>query len=127
MSPALARYIVHDVDAALEFYRECLGFEVEMHPAPGFAMLSREDLRLALNSVGGPGGASQPIPDGRIPEPGGWNRMQIPVEDLSRTVQQLRAGGAPFRNDIVDGIDGKQILIDDPSGNCVELFQPHQS
>jgi catechol 2,3-dioxygenase-like lactoylglutathione lyase family enzyme len=126
MSPALVRYIVDDVDAAIEFYTDYLDFEVEMHPAPGFAMLSREDLRLALNSVGGPGGASQPMPDGRIPEPGGWNRIQVQVEDLARVVQQLRARDASFRNDIVDGIGGKQILLDDPSGNCVELFQPHE-
>ena len=126
MSPALVRYIVNDVDAAIEFYRDYLDFEVEMHPAPGFAMLSREDLRLALNAVGGPGGASQPMPDGRIPEPGGWNRIQVQVEDLASVVQQLRARDASFRNDIVDGIGGKQILIDDPSGNCVELFQPHE-
>jgi catechol 2,3-dioxygenase-like lactoylglutathione lyase family enzyme len=126
MSPALVRYIVNDVDAAIDFYRNYLDFEVEMHPAPGFAMLSREDLRLALNAVGGPGGASQPMPDGRIPEPGGWNRVQVQVDDLALAVQQLRGRGASFRNDIVEGIGGKQILIDDPSGNCVELFQPNQ-
>jgi catechol 2,3-dioxygenase-like lactoylglutathione lyase family enzyme len=126
MSPIVVRYIVNDVDAAIEFYRDFLDFEVEMHPAPGFAMLSREDLLLALNAVGGPGGASQPMPDGRVPGPGGWNRVQVRVGDLESVVQELRTRGASFRNDIVDGMGGRQILVDDPSGNCIELFQPHE-
>lgn len=127
MSPVTVRYLVDDVDDAIDFYTDLLGFTVEMHPAPGFAMLARDDLRLALNAVGGPGGAAQPMPDGRVPEPGGWNRIQLPVRDLATAVDLLRAGGATLRNDIVDGMGGKQVLLDDPSGNCIELFQPNQS
>jgi catechol 2,3-dioxygenase-like lactoylglutathione lyase family enzyme len=118
------RYMVDDVDEAIAFYTERLGFEVDMHPGPGFAALSREALRLLLNTPTGPGGASQAMPDGRTPEPGGWNRIQLEVEDLEATVEELRAAGAPFRNEIVTGRGGKQILLDDPAGNCVELFEP---
>jgi catechol 2,3-dioxygenase-like lactoylglutathione lyase family enzyme len=118
------RYIVDDVDAAVEFYTELLGFEVVMRPAPPFAMLSRGDLRLLLNAPTGPGGAAQPMPDGRVPEPGGWSRFQIEVADLEGEVQRLRGAGATFRNEIVEGMGGRQILVDDPAGNCVELFQP---
>lgn len=126
MSPVTVRYLVHDVDTAIEFYQGLLDFKVEMHPAPGFAMLSRDELQLALNAVGGPGGASRPTPDGRVPGPGGWNRFQLKVHDIATLVKQLRAQGASFRNDIVDGMGGKQVLVDDPSGNCVELFEPSQ-
>ena len=118
------RYIVDDVDAAIAFYTEHLGFEVVLHPAPGFAMLSRRDLRLLLNAPGGPGGAAQPMPDGRSPQPGGWNRIQLEVEDLAGEVERLRRGGAQFRNEIVSGMGGKQILLDDPAGNPIELFEP---
>jgi catechol 2,3-dioxygenase-like lactoylglutathione lyase family enzyme len=118
------RYIVNDVDKAVEFYTRRLGFEVTMHPAPSFAILSRGELQLLLNGTGGPGGASQPMPDGRKPEPGGWNRIQISFDDLSAKVDELRKAGARFRNDIVTGFGGKQILLDDPSGNPIELFQP---
>lgn len=118
------RYIVRDVDPAVEFYRQHLGFGVEMHPAPTFAILSRGDLRLLLSAPTGPGGAAQPMPDGRMPEPGGWNRFQLEVSDLTGTVEALRKAGARFRNDIVTGIGGKQILLDDPSGNPIELFEP---
>jgi catechol 2,3-dioxygenase-like lactoylglutathione lyase family enzyme len=118
------RYFVHDVDAAIGFYTERLGFEVEARPAPAFAMLSRGDLRLLLNAPGGGGGAAQPMPDGRVPEPGGWNRIQIEVADLAQDVEALREAGARFRNEIVSGMGGKQILLDDPSGNPVELFEP---
>jgi catechol 2,3-dioxygenase-like lactoylglutathione lyase family enzyme len=121
---ASVRYIVNDVDAALVFYAEQLGFQVEMHPGPGFAMLTRDDLRLLLNSPGGGGGAAQPMPDGRLPEPGGWNRIQLDVHDLDSTVDALRAAGASFRNEIVTGRGGRQILVEDPSGNPVELFEP---
>ena len=121
---ASVRYFVHDVDTAIAFYSERLGFEVDMHPAPGFAMLSRGDLRLLLNTPGGGGGAGQPAPDGRMPEPGGWNRIQLEVGDLNGAVATLREAGARFRNDIVTGRGGKQILLDDPSGNPIELFQP---
>jgi catechol 2,3-dioxygenase-like lactoylglutathione lyase family enzyme len=118
------RYIVDDVDAAVTFYTELLGFELLMRPAPPFAMLARGDLRLLLNAPTGPGGAAQPMPDGRVPEPGGWNRFQIEVADLAAEVERLRAAGATFRNEIVAGRGGNQILLDDPAGNCVELFEP---
>jgi predicted enzyme related to lactoylglutathione lyase len=124
MSPVTFRYIVEDVDAAVQFYCDMFDFQVDMHPGPGFAMLSKDELRLALNAVGGPGGASQPMPDGRIPQPGGWNRIQLEVDDISEAVERLRKAGASFRNDVVTGIGGKQILVDDPSGNCIELFEP---
>jgi len=126
MTAVNVRYIVRDVEEAIAFYSQHLGFEVQMHPGPGFARLARGDLRLLLNSVGGSGGASQAMPDGRRPEPGGWNRIQIEVRDLSALVEQLRSEGARFRNDIVSGNGGKQILVDDPSGNPIELFEPYQ-
>jgi catechol 2,3-dioxygenase-like lactoylglutathione lyase family enzyme len=113
------RYIVHDVDAAIEFYTERLGFEVVMRPAPPFAMLSRGELRLLLSAPGG--GAA--MADGRLPEPGGWNRFQIEVDDLDAAVEALRAGGASFRSEIITGVGGRQILVDDPAGNPVELFE----
>ena len=123
MPTVWVRYIVNDVDASLEFYRR-LGFKVDMHPAPGFAALSRGDLQLLLNSPGGGGGAGQSMPDGRQPQPGGWNRMQLRVTDLAHEVEALKKTGAHFRNDIVNGNGGKQILVDDPSGNAIELFEP---
>jgi catechol 2,3-dioxygenase-like lactoylglutathione lyase family enzyme len=126
MTTVNIRYIVRDVEEAIAFYTAHLGFEVQMHPAPGFARLTRGDLGLLLNAVGGSGGASQAMPDGRRPEPGGWNRIQLEVGDLGALVEQLRARGAHFRNDIVIGNGGKQILLDDPSGNPIELFEPHR-
>ena len=123
MATVSVRYIVDDVDAAAAFYVDRLGFDVEMRPGPGFAMLSRGELRLLLNRPGA-GGAGQPMPDGRRPEPGGWNRIQIEVADLEREVAGLRAAGASFRGEIVTGQGGSQVLIDDPAGNPVELFQP---
>ena len=99
MAAVSVRYIVDDVDAAIAFYTERLGFTVERHPAPGFAMLARGDLRLLVNEVGGPGGATQPMPDGRRPEPGGWNRIQLSVDDLDREAEVLRQAGVQFRND----------------------------
>jgi catechol 2,3-dioxygenase-like lactoylglutathione lyase family enzyme len=123
MSKVSVRYIVADVDEAILFYTEMLGFQVEMHPAPGFASLSRGDLRLLLNRPGA-GGAGQSMPDGQTPAPGGWNRIQIEVEDLVATVEKLRKAGCVFRNEIVVGNGGKQILVNDPSGNPIELFQP---
>jgi catechol 2,3-dioxygenase-like lactoylglutathione lyase family enzyme len=122
MTRVSVRYITDDVEAAVAFYVERLGLNVEMRPGPGFAMLSRGDLRLLLNEPRA-GGAGQPMPDGRVPEPGGWNRIQIEVSDLEREVEALREAGASFRNDIVAGRGGSQILLDDPSGNPIELFQ----
>src|SRR5688572_30596134 len=123
MTTVSVRYITDDVDAAVDFYAERLGFNVEMQPGPGFAVLSRGNLRLLLNRPGA-GGAGQQTPDGRVPTPGGWNRIQIEVADLDREVEALREGGASFRNDIVTGRGGSQILLEDPSGNLIELFQP---
>jgi catechol 2,3-dioxygenase-like lactoylglutathione lyase family enzyme len=123
MSPVTVRYIVDDVDAAVAFYDEHLGFEVERRPAPGFAMLSREGVGLLLSDPRGPGGAAQPMPDGRRPEPGGWNRIRIEVDDLPGRVAELRGAGVVLRGDIVHGRGGDQVLIDDPAGNPVELFQ----
>jgi catechol 2,3-dioxygenase-like lactoylglutathione lyase family enzyme len=123
MATASVRYIVHDLNAAIAFYTERLGFGVELNPAPGFAVLSRGDLRLLLNEPG-TGGAGQSMPDGREPEPGGWNRIQLEVEDLAGEVEDLRDARAHFRNEIVGGRGGKQILLEDPSGNPIELFEP---
>jgi len=123
MTTVSVRYFVYDVDAAIAFYSERLGFDVDVHPAPGFAILSRHDLRLLLNTPSGGGGAAQPMPDGRTPQPGGWNRIQLQVEDLTDQVERLRKAGARFRNEIVAGRGGKQILLDDPSGNPIELFE----
>ena len=127
MATVSVRYIVNDVDAAIEFYCRHLGFEETMRPAPVFAMLTRGDLRLLLSQPGepgGPGGGSQAMPDGTRPQPGGWNRFTLEVDDLDATVAALRAAGVHFRNEIVTGVGGKQILVDDPSGNPVELFEP---
>ena len=123
MSTVSVRYIVEDLDAAIGFYRDDLGFEVVMHPAPTFAMLGRGDLRLLLSVPSGQGGGGQAMPDGRRPEPGGWNRFQLEVADLRAEVDRLRAAGARFRNEIVEGMGGNQILLEDPSGNAIELFQ----
>ena len=122
--PARVRYIVDDVGKATSFYAVLLGFEVVANPADTFAILGRGDLQLLLNSPNGPGGAAQPMPDGRRPEPGGWNRIQVVVEDLDAEVDRLRGEGVSFRNEIVTGRGGKQILLDDPAGNPVELFEP---
>jgi catechol 2,3-dioxygenase-like lactoylglutathione lyase family enzyme len=124
MATVSVRYIVDDVDAAIDFYSERLGFHEDMHPAPTFAMLSRGDLRLVLTAPGGGPGGGQAMPDGTMPEPGGWNRFQLEVGDLEATVEDLRRHGARFRNELVAGVGGKQILVEDPSGNPVELFEP---
>lgn len=126
MAIASVRYIVDDVPTAIAFYTEHLGFRVDLHPAPGFAALSRGPLRLLLNAPGS-GGAGQAMPDGRQPQPGGWSRIQLEVADLAGTVAALRDAGARFRNDIVTGQGGSQILVEDPSGNPVELFEPRSS
>lgn len=124
MATVSVRYIVDDVDAAIAFYCQLLGFEEQMHPAPTFAMLTRGDLRLVLSAPGGGPGGGQATPDGRVPEPGGWNRFALEVVDLAGLVETLRQAGARFRGDIVRGVGGDQILLEDPSGNPVELFQP---
>jgi catechol 2,3-dioxygenase-like lactoylglutathione lyase family enzyme len=124
MATVSVRYIVNDVDEAISFYVQHLGFTEEMHPAPTFAMLSRGDLRLLLSATGGLGGGGQAMPDGSLPQPGGWNRFTIEVTDLDATVETLRAVGARFRNAIVTGVGGRQTLLEDPSGNPIELFQP---
>lgn len=124
MATVQVRYIVNDVDAAITFYTKHLDFKLEMHPAPPFAMLSRGDLRLVLSAPNPAGGGGQSMPDGTKPEPGGWNRFAIEVTDLAATVDTLRKEGAHFRNDIGTGVGGRQILLDDPSGNPVELFEP---
>jgi catechol 2,3-dioxygenase-like lactoylglutathione lyase family enzyme len=124
MATVSVRYIVNDVDEAIAFYCRQLGFHEDMHPAPTFAMLSHGDLRLALSAPGGGGGGGQAMPDGTIPQPGGWNRFSLEVSDLAALVDTLRQDGAHFRNDIVNGMGGKQILVEDPSGNPVELFEP---
>jgi catechol 2,3-dioxygenase-like lactoylglutathione lyase family enzyme len=122
--PVSVRYIVSDVDAAVAFYRDMLGFEVGMQPAQGgFAALMKGDLRLLINRPGA-GGAGQSMPDGNTPAPGGWNRIMVEVNDLDTLVGELRQKGASFRNEIVTGNGGKQILLEDPSGNAIELFQP---
>jgi predicted enzyme related to lactoylglutathione lyase len=118
------RYIVSDMDAAVAFYAERLGFTVTMRPAPAFAMLERGDLRLLLSVPGGGPGGGAPMPSGALPEPGGWNRMVLEVDDLDAVAAELAAGGATFRNPIVEGMGGRQTLVEDPSGNPIELFQP---
>jgi catechol 2,3-dioxygenase-like lactoylglutathione lyase family enzyme len=124
MSSVSVRYIVNDVDAAIAFYTRHLGFSEVMHPAPAFAMLSRGELRLVLSAPGGGPGGGQAMPDGTMPAPGGWNRFSVEVTDLGRTVEKLRAAGVKFRNDIITGVGGKQVIAEDPSGNPVELFEP---
>jgi catechol 2,3-dioxygenase-like lactoylglutathione lyase family enzyme len=117
------RYIVNNVDEAIPFYTEKLGFNVYMHPAPGFAALSRGDLKLYLNQPGA-GGAGKAMPDGAVPGPGGWNRIQFVVKNIEKIVDRLKKIDATFRNEIVTGQGGKQILLEDPSGNLIELFEP---
>jgi len=124
MATVSVRYIVDDVDAAINFYCEHLAFKLVMHPAPPFAMLDRGDLRLLLSAPGRQGGGGRSMPDGTSPAPGGWNRITLEVSDLAATVRALRDAGVPFRNDIVTGVGGNQVLIEDPSGNPIELFEP---
>jgi catechol 2,3-dioxygenase-like lactoylglutathione lyase family enzyme len=124
MAKVQVRYIVNNVDEAITFYTQQLGFKLDMHPAPPFAMLSRNDLRLVLSAPNPAAGGGQAMPDGTQQEPGGWNRFSIEVEDLQAFVEKLRKAGVHFRNNIVSGVGGKQIIVDDPSGNPVELFEP---
>jgi len=124
MAAVTVRYIVTDLDAALAFYTTHLEFKLEMHPAPTFAMLSRGDLRLLLSVPSGLGGGGQSMPDGRRPEPGGRNRFQLQVRDLPAVIETLRRAGARLRSDLITGIGGNQVLLEDPSGNPIELFEP---
>jgi catechol 2,3-dioxygenase-like lactoylglutathione lyase family enzyme len=124
MATVQVRYIVQDVDAAISFYCKHLGFQEVIHPAPAFAMLSRGDLRLVLSAPNPSPGGGQIMPDERKPEPGGWNRFSIEVSDLASTVESLRKSGVHFRNEIVTGVGGKQMIAEDPWGNPIELFEP---
>jgi catechol 2,3-dioxygenase-like lactoylglutathione lyase family enzyme len=124
LNTLMVRYIVNDVDAAIAFYTRHLGFRVSAQSGPHFALLARENLQLVLSPPKGPGGGSQPMPDGQRPEPGGWNRIIVRSSDLEGDVEGLRKAGVTFRNDIVGGPGGRQILLEDPSGNLVELFEP---
>ena len=130
MEQASIRYIVHDVDAAIAFYVGDLGFATVMHPAPGFAILERGSLRLLLSAPGSrgpdgtPGGGGRAGADGTVPSPGGWNRISLEVENLDALVRRLVARGVPLRLDVVVGVGGSQALVEDPSGNLVELFEP---
>ena len=124
MPKVQVRYIVDDIEAAIRFYTELLGFTLVMHPAPPFAMLERGALRLVLSAPNPDAGGGQPMPDGAPQAPGGWNRFAVEVDDLDATVERLRAAGARFRNDVVVGVGGDQTIVEDPSGNPVELFEP---
>jgi catechol 2,3-dioxygenase-like lactoylglutathione lyase family enzyme len=123
MDQVSVRYIVNDVAAAIPFYTEQLGFKVDMHPAPSFAMLSKGGLRLLLSAPGGGPGGGASMPDGTAPAPGGWNRFQVEVPDLDEAYAKMSAAGAHFRNQVITGVGGKQVLLEDPSGNLIELFQ----
>lgn len=122
---ACFRYIVNDVDASIAFYTRYLGFKLEMHPAPPFAEISRGDMHLYLTQPYRAGGGGAAMPSGEQQTPGGWNRIHLIVDDLDATIAQLKAAQARFRNEVVQGTGGKQILLEDPSGNLVELFQPN--
>jgi catechol 2,3-dioxygenase-like lactoylglutathione lyase family enzyme len=126
MTDISVRYIVDDVDAAVDFYTSHFQFEVAMRPGPGFAMLRRGELRLLLNSPGGGGGAGQMLADGSRPEPGGWNRFQLQVDDLDDAVAGLRKADVDLRGEVITGRGGRQALVVDPAGNLVELFQPFE-
>lgn len=118
------RYIVDDVDRAIRFYVDHLGFTEVMHPAPAFAMLARGDLRLALSQPGGGPGGGAALPDGTLPTPGGWNRFAIEVDDVDQVHARLVDAGVHARSAVIDGVGGRQVIVDDPAGNPVELFQP---
>jgi catechol 2,3-dioxygenase-like lactoylglutathione lyase family enzyme len=120
----MVRYIVDDVEASVAFYRDHFRFRCIAQSGPSFALLERENLQLVLSPPKGPGGGSQPTPDGRRPEPGGWNRIVVQTDSLERDATILREAGVELRSDFVKGPGGRQILVEDPSGNLVELFEP---
>jgi catechol 2,3-dioxygenase-like lactoylglutathione lyase family enzyme len=124
MATVSVRYIVTDMDAAVAFYVDELGFDVVMRPAPAFAMLTRGDLRLVLSVPGGGPGGGAAMPDGTTPAPGGWNRFVVEVDDIDAVADRLRGHGVRFRNEVIDGVGGRQTIVEDPAGNPVELFQP---
>ena len=124
MNIVRVRYMVNELDPAVEFYTKYLNFSVKQEAKPNFAMLSRGNLELVLSTPFGPGGAAKPMSDGRKAQPGGWNRIIINVDNLPSEVARLRRANLHFRNDIVSGPGGSEILLDDPSGNPIELFQP---
>ncbi len=124
MASVSVRYIVDDVDAAIAFYVTHLDFELVMHPAASFAMLTRGPLRLVLSAPGGGPGGGAAMPDGTLPRPGGWNRFAIEVDDIDSLASGLRTAGVPFRSEIIVGVGGRQVIVDDPSGNPIELFEP---
>lgn len=123
LNALMVRYIVKDVAESVAFYSNHLGFRVSAQTGEYFALLERDGLQLVLSPPKGPGGGSQPMPDGRKPEPGGWNRILVQTGSLEGDVERLRRAGVPFRNEIVSGPGGRQILLEDPSGNLVELFE----
>jgi catechol 2,3-dioxygenase-like lactoylglutathione lyase family enzyme len=124
MATVSVRYIVDDVDEAIAFYCGHLGFTEQMHPAPAFAMLRRGDLRLVLSAPSAEGGGGQQLPDGTRPVPGGWNRFMVEVDDLDGSAAALREAGARLRSPVIEGVGGRQLIVEDPSGNPVELFSP---
>jgi catechol 2,3-dioxygenase-like lactoylglutathione lyase family enzyme len=124
MASVSVRYIVDNTDAAIRFYVDLLGFEEVMHPAPAFAMLSRGDLRLNLSQPGGGPGGGAAMADGALPMPGGRNRFAIEVDDVDKLLAQLTENGVHARSGVIEGVGGRQVIVDDPSGNPVELFQP---
>jgi len=124
LNELMVRYIVSDVDASKTFYTRHFGFRGAAQSGPNFALLEKDNLQLVLSPTHGPGGGSQPMPDGRRPEPGGWNRLIVKTSDLEGDIARLKQSGVRFRNDVVSGPGGKQILVEDPSGNLVELFEP---
>jgi catechol 2,3-dioxygenase-like lactoylglutathione lyase family enzyme len=127
MKKVTVRYIVDDVDKAIHFYAELLNFNIEMHPAPTFAMLNKDNLRLVLSAPSEQGGGGKIMEDGTKPEPGGWNRFHLEVADIETRVAELKKQGAKFRNEIIEGIAGKQILLEDPAGNPIELFEYYEN
>lgn len=127
LNTLMVRYIVNDVDAAIAFYGRHLGFRVAAQSGPYFAIVERENLQIVLSPPKGPGGGSQPMPDGRKPEPGGWNRIVVQSDNLDSDIEVLKKAGVKFRNEVVAGPGGRQILLEDPSGNPVELFEPAAS